>query len=317
MATTVTIPIGDTVALSSALRDGDVVSFIAESTTLKPDSSPNGDNTSLNLVSGDDDYLVHISIRRGNQTVVLNSRSADGNWGSEETFNFDGSFVDGSSSVVTVTLKGSNFLIAIEGKLRYTYARRIDKTVKGLRYARNGDMTTAIFGDSITAQIIHTQPPPSPGQSFSLPIGNTHSLKSAVATDEFIYFNSSTTSLTADTSSGGDNTSLNLLSGDGDFLLHISIRRANSTIVFNARGVTSGWGTEEQISSKDIFQDGEPTSLVVKNKSSAFGIYINGVLRHTFSKRFSLDARQIRYGRNDGMTTQIFASPIDVAIDKN
>jgi hypothetical protein len=54
-----------------------------------------------------------------------------------------------------------------------------------------------------------------PSQSFNLNVGDTHTLSSAVATDQFVYFNSSTTSLTPDPSAGGDdNTSLNLLSTD-------------------------------------------------------------------------------------------------------
>jgi hypothetical protein len=100
-------------------------------------------------------------MRRANQSVRLNSRSAGGGWGSEESFNFDGSFTNGQPSVVSVTLRGSKYLIAIDGRLRYTYAQRINVPIKGLSYQRNGDMTTAIFGDSVKAQVVHTLPPPS------------------------------------------------------------------------------------------------------------------------------------------------------------
>ncbi|KAJ3486157.1 hypothetical protein NLI96_g4446 [Meripilus lineatus] len=313
--TTLTIPIGDTRSLPSPLRDGDIVSFIASTTSLKPDPSPNGDNTSLNLVSGDDDYVLHISIRRGDQSVRLNSRHADGVWGAEESFKFDGSFTEGRPSVVTVTVRGSKYLIAIDGRLRHTYAQRINAPVTGLRYARNGDMTTAIFGNSIKAQVVHTLPPPNPSQSFTINIGDTRALSPALANDQFVYFISSTTSLTPDTSTGGDNTSLNLLSIDGDYLLHVSFRRVSNTIVFNARTATGGWGAEEVIPSKGFFQESQPVSVVVQTKTQAFDVYIDGVLRHTFKKRINKAVTAVRYQRNNNMSTQIFANTINVAID--
>ncbi|KAJ3484805.1 hypothetical protein NLI96_g5380 [Meripilus lineatus] len=313
--TTLTIPIGDTRSLLFPLRDGDVVSFIASTTLLQPDSSPNGDNTSLNLVSGDDDYLLHISFRRADQSVRLNSRRPDGPWGAEESFKFDGSFTDGRPSVVSVSVRGSKYLIAIDGRLRYTYAQRINAPAKGLRYGRNGDMTTAIFGNSVNAQVVHTLPPPNPSQSFSINVGDTYTLNSALTNDQFVYFISTTTSLTPDPSPGGDTTSLNLLSGDGDWLLCISIRRVNNTVVFNARNATGGWGVDEIISSKGFFQEGQPASVIVQNRSSVFDIYIDGILRYTFKKRINQPVRAVRYHRNGNMNTQVFAYNINVAID--
>ncbi|KAJ3486159.1 hypothetical protein NLI96_g4444 [Meripilus lineatus] len=278
--------------------------------TLPPISPPR-----WRRLSGDDDYVLHISIRRADKSVRLNSRRADGGWGAEESFKFDGSFTDGRPSVVSVTIRGSKYLIAIDGRLRYTYAQRINAPVKGLRYARNGDMTTAIFGNSVNAQIVHTLPPPNPSQSFSINVGDTHTLSSALTNDQFVYFISKTTSLTSDPSPGGDNTSLNLLSGDGDWLLHISIRRVNSTIVFNARNAAGGWGAEEVISSQGFFHESQPASVVVQNRSSAFDVYIDGILRHTFKKRINQAVRAVRYHRNGNMNTQIFAYTINVAID--
>jgi hypothetical protein len=168
MVLTLTIPIGNTGPLPSPLRDEDVVSFIATTTLLQPDPSPKGDNTSLNLMSGNGDYVLHVSFRRADQSVILNSRLSNGAWGAEESFKFDGSFSNGKPSVVSVAFRNNRYyVISVDGRQRYIYTQRIDAPVKGLRYERNSGMTTAMFGDSIVAQVVHTVPPPS---EFPVPI---------------------------------------------------------------------------------------------------------------------------------------------------
>ncbi|KAF2970761.1 hypothetical protein GQX73_g2796 [Xylaria multiplex] len=237
--------------------------------------------------------------------------------GPEESFKFDGSFTNGQASVVSVTLQGSKYLIAINGNLRYTYTQRINAPVRGLKYEGLVGMTTVMFGDFVDAMVVGTLPPPNPSESFSLHVGDTHSLSSAVANGQFVYFVSSTITLAPELGPGGDNTTLNLLSASGDYLLHIAFRRPDNTINFNARGVTSPWGTQETISSQGFFHEGQPVSVVVQNKSSTFDIYVNETACYTFKKRSNQAIWAISYTKNPGQLTPIFADIINAAIAGN
>lgn len=226
---TFTVPIDNKHLLTASLRDGAVVDLNASTTLLRPDTSATLDNSSLNLISDNDDILLTMAFRRKNKTVILNSRPANGVWGNEEHFSFGESFTEGRTCDMSVAVRGSTYLILVEGSLRYTYAQRLDAPITGVSYTKNRDMTTAIFGDSIDVKVINALPPPGkppqfytfglcspdsdPTQYFPLSIGNTRTLDSPLSQNQIIYFNSNTTFLTPDRGTGIDNTSLNLLSG--------------------------------------------------------------------------------------------------------
>ncbi|KAI1159037.1 hypothetical protein F5B18DRAFT_42218 [Nemania serpens] len=138
---TLTISNGDMCFIpsrASPLRVGDHVTFISSSTVLRPDSGSSGNNTSLNFLSGDDDYVLRTSFRRIVQVVSLNSRYANANWDPEGSFKFEGPFANGKACYVYIAVQESSYSIHIDGRLRYTYARRIIAPVVALRYASQG-----------------------------------------------------------------------------------------------------------------------------------------------------------------------------------
>jgi len=158
--------------LDKPLTVDDVVHFDASTVSLTPDPSP--DNTSLNLLSGDGDYLLHISIRRDTCTIVLNSRYATSAWGTEEHIDWDGTFTDGKRATIAVCNNAQTFTISINDKIRHQYKKRINLTTQAVSYRKNAAMTTAIFGPTISVRIRSPHPPPTSYQSayFQLPIAD-------------------------------------------------------------------------------------------------------------------------------------------------
>ena len=166
------LQLGDTHALHQPLTVDDVVHFDASAVSLTSDPSP--DNTSLNLLSGDGDYLLHISIRRDTCTIVLNSRYATSDWGTEEYIDWAGTFTDGKRATIAVCNNAQTFTIAINDKIRHQYQKRINLSTQAVSYRKNAAMTTAIFGPTISVRIRSPHPPPTSYQSayFQLPIAD-------------------------------------------------------------------------------------------------------------------------------------------------
>jgi hypothetical protein len=76
---------------------------------------------------------------------------------------------------------------------------------------------------------------------------------------------------------------VNLLSAEGDNLLHISVRRAENELCFNAHAVSENWGKEERKPLYGVFQQPESTIHVCIEKS-AYVVSIDGKHVHTFDK---------------------------------
>lgn len=169
---TFTVPIDSQHLLTAPLRDGAVVTFHAKTTLLQPDPG-SFDNSSLNLISDNGDILFVIAFRRSRQIVILNSRLANGGWGTEEQFSFGESFTEGETCDISVTLRGSEYLIIVEGSLRYTYTKRFDAPITGVSYIKNSTMTTGMFGDSIDVKVTNALPPTGKPLTFAYSI-HTH-----------------------------------------------------------------------------------------------------------------------------------------------
>jgi len=139
-------------ALNKPLVDDDVVHFYASTVSLTP--NPNGDNTSLNLLNGDQNYLLHISIRRDTRTIILNSRYATSGWGRNEYIDWDGTFTDGQPATVSIRNNADTFTVFINGENRHLYKKRINLPTQAVAYLKSASMTTAIFGSAVAVQTV-------------------------------------------------------------------------------------------------------------------------------------------------------------------
>ena len=158
--------------MDKPLTVDDVVHFDASAVSLT--SNPSPDNTSLNLLSGDGDYLLHISICRDTRTIVLNSRYATKDWGPEEHMDWDGSLTDGRRATVSVCNNDQTFTIAINGKSGHQYKKRINLTTQAVSYRKNAAMTTAVLGSAIAVRVRSPHHPPTSYESeyFQLTIAD-------------------------------------------------------------------------------------------------------------------------------------------------
>jgi hypothetical protein len=107
-----------------------------------------------------------------------------------------------------------------------------------------------------------------------------------------------------------DNTSVNLLSAEGHELLHVSVRRAENQLCFNARMANSAWGKEERVPLYGVFQQTD-TTISVRIDKDAYVVLIDGKIRHTFTKRIDKEVKGVIY-RCDN--TSVFANPINVSV---
>lgn len=147
---------------------------------------------------------------------------------------------------------------------------------------------------------------------FTLEIGKTRAFDEALADGDIVHIRSDSVLLQNDPQVYADNTSINILSGNGDYLVHISLRRHIRTIVFNSRYAHGGWGPEERVPFAAFFQEGVATNLSICNRADSFEISINGAHCHTFKKRIILPAKSLAYMKLDDMTTSIFGSIVTV-----
>lgn len=85
-------------------------------------------------------------------------------------------------------------------------------------------------------------------------------------------------------SSSATNTNINLWGKSGYLLLHISIRAASDTIVFNHYGTK--WGTEERVPLGSAFTRGVQPTVVVFNRGDYFKVRVGNVV-HNFRIRIA------------------------------
>jgi hypothetical protein len=117
-------------------------------------------------------------------------------------------------------------------------------------------------------------------------------------------------SLLPDRKAPVDHTNLNILSANQDRLLHISVRRTDNMICFNAREAAGAWGKEERVSLFRVFQQPEVT-ITIRSKQSVFIMFVDGVIVHTFVKRIYEDVKGISY---DCKSTSVFTDPIQLIV---
>jgi len=126
---------GTTVKLQKAVEPGGMVSLQSSSWDWR--TTQTGDNTSLNLLNSAGDYLLHISLRQGENAIVLNSRDADGSWGPEERITLRDTFVASNFSVSVRHHKDGYELLFSYQPATY-YKKRIAGVISSVSYLVNG-----------------------------------------------------------------------------------------------------------------------------------------------------------------------------------
>ena len=121
--------------LQKAVEPGGMVSFQSSSWDWR--TTRTGDNTSLNLLNSAGDYLLHISLRQGDNVIVLNSRYANGSWGSEERIQLRDTFVASSFSVSVRHHKDGYELLFSYQPATY-YKKRIAGVISSVSYLVDG-----------------------------------------------------------------------------------------------------------------------------------------------------------------------------------
>lgn len=104
---------------------------------MNPDHSVQLDNTAINIVDFEKDVLLTFSIRRTENAIVFNSRTANGNWGDEKRIPLSGVFTKATAKIV-IQDAPDNFNISVDGRLIYNFGKRIFKPVTGATYGANG-----------------------------------------------------------------------------------------------------------------------------------------------------------------------------------
>jgi hypothetical protein len=107
-----------------------------------------------------------------------------------------------------------------------------------------------------------------------------------------------------------DNTNINILSADGDYLVHISFRRAEDQIVFNSHEAGSPWGDEEHVSLAGVFNKTDVT-IAIRLEDTLYQVYVNDSIVHTYNKRIIKDAQAVSYEAN---SEPVFTNPIGVSV---
>jgi hypothetical protein len=132
----------------------------------------------------------------------------------------------------------------------------------------------------------------------------TCELKQELKADGIVVFQSATLDLTPSATGTGqlDNTFINLNVG-GDKVLHISIRRPENAVVFNARTATGNWGPEERITLQGSFR-GPCTTITVYDHGDRYQILFDYHTVHYFNKRIHKNAgvTSVSYGSNPDQT---------------
>jgi hypothetical protein len=138
--------------------------------------------------------------------------------------------------------------------------------------------------------------------SYTLDIGKDVYIKGGdITTDGIIAFWPVSYDQTPDLKHGIDNTNLNLQDNDKNLLLHISFRRAEDAIVFNAMKTGVGWGPEERVPlDGKISTPASNTAIMVFDFGSHYHILIDYRTVHSFKKRLFGNVRSVSYHVNAG-----------------
>ena len=143
------LPITQTVTLKTPFKAENIIVFQSAKLDLTPSPGPGIDNTAVNILDALGDVLLHVSIRRKEDAIVLNSKPANGPWGTEERVPLKGLFVsDAPNTTITVYDHGDRFQVLIDYKTIYYFVKRIKENGNAVLYYINPDQVSP-FSDTL------------------------------------------------------------------------------------------------------------------------------------------------------------------------
>ena len=142
------LPITESVTLKSEFKAENIIVFQSAKLDLTPSTGSGLDNTAVNILDAAGDYLLHISIRRKENAIVLNSKTAGGAWGKEERVTLEGRFVNGLNTTIAVYDHGDRFQVLIDYNTIHYYDKRILENGAAVSYTINADQVSP-FSDTL------------------------------------------------------------------------------------------------------------------------------------------------------------------------
>ena len=140
------LQLGHTVTLTPDLQPNKEATVESTTLSISAYDTVTQDNTAINFMNNLGDILVHVSIRRLEDTVVLNSRTASGPWGNEERFpglkRAFGPNLD--SAKIVVRDIGTQYQVYTNGNYLGTYDKRIGGEAITASYAINSGQDSAL-----------------------------------------------------------------------------------------------------------------------------------------------------------------------------
>jgi hypothetical protein len=130
---------------------------------------------------------------------------------------------------------------------------------------------------------------------YLIPVNGVVELSQRVSGDGIIMFRSSE----LNRASASSHAMLNLLAEDSAIVLHISFRREEDAIVFNARNSAGCWLTEKRISFGDRLK-GNNHTVTVFDHGDRYQIAFNGRTGHYFTKQIRADVAFLQYSVDTG-----------------
>ncbi|KAF5536590.1 galectin [Fusarium napiforme] len=147
------LQLGNSIIFDKVFEAGTFITFYSETYKPVPDKNVDVDNTSLNIQSLDDDYLLHISFRRAENQIVFNSFPVTPEtleWGPEDRVSLQGVFSK-TDARVSVRLEANHYKVYVDDSIIHTYKKRIIKDAQRISYRTNSE---SVFTNPITVEVL-------------------------------------------------------------------------------------------------------------------------------------------------------------------
>lgn len=136
--------------LNNPLTPGQSIYFVSTSYDSEPDPSLHRDYTSFNLVNGKD-ILLHISIRRGEDRIVLDTKRDD-TWDDNlQVIDLKGVF-SGPGAIIKVDENATSYDVSFNNSPTiHTFPKRINANATAVSY--NAVEQIRVFSDPVVAEV--------------------------------------------------------------------------------------------------------------------------------------------------------------------
>lgn len=107
-------------------------------------------------------------------------------------------------------------------------------------------------------------------------------------------------------------TQISITNASNEAIFHISIRRKQGEIIFNAK-IHGSWGVEDRISLDNRFRVDEGATILIHDQGNGYEVWIDWVHAIWFAKRGDESTpKTISYGLGDDEGTSVLAEEIQV-----